>query len=169
MTETARDVKVLLYKGGIAGDEYSQDEHRLVRKMYEAVGRRDGVGQAAEAVYKARLPYRTETLELDFKDRPLVYRDIPLDVKKDLYRVLFVFDDCPDMDEEVIDIHCRKAFKFKDAMVIHEPWNGYNYLVSPYYAESGGMAVDMMTYDMAVFSAVIAEILNGEEAKHEDD
>jgi hypothetical protein len=43
------------------------------------------------------------------------------------------------------DLHADKTFIVKDFLVTWE--HGMNYLVSPYYAESGGTVIDWMDKD----------------------
>lgn len=154
---TDNDVKVLFGEGGVCGEEFSQGEHTIIRSIYKEYEHGEGIVKTMDEIFKARLPYRTEELDVAVGKRPLVYRDIPDKDKKALFAALFMFADCPKMDDMVLDIHEGKLFRFGDAMIIREPWNGYNYLVSPYYAVSGGMAVD-----------IVKDSVEGIEVKDED-
>ena len=153
-----------MFEGGVNNDdEFSAGEHELMRRIYGMDVYHDRRhDRIRREILKARLPYGTEELDVRHGRKPLRYvGEIPENEKKALFRTLFAFADFPDMDEEMVDIHCDRTFRFRDAMIIFEPWNGYNYLVSPYYAESGGMAVDMApAKDMEI---------DGEDAEHEDD
>ncbi len=133
-------------KGKVNNEEFSQGEHEIMRKLYK--GCEEGTEEdhkIAATVIRARLPYRTECLNVAHGEKPFVYRDIPEKEKAALLKVLFPFCDNIEMDDTVYDMHQDKEFKFGDAMIIYEPWNGYNYLVSPYYPVSGGMAVDFLS------------------------
>jgi hypothetical protein len=51
----------------------------------------------------------------------------------------------PSLDEERYDLHADKTFRIKDFCVTRE--GGMNFLVSPYYFESGGTVIDWMPAD----------------------
>ena len=62
---------------------------------------------------------------------------------EDRYRVLrrlWPFTPVPDKFQEIKDMHSDRTFPFIDSKVIR--WCRFNFIVSPYYLESGGMAVD---------------------------
>lgn len=48
----------------------------------------------------------------------------------------------PGIDDTVFDLHEGKSFKVRDFIVIR--WRGGNLIASPYFAHTGGMAVDFM-------------------------
>ena len=48
----------------------------------------------------------------------------------------------PDMESEVLDLHSRRTFKLKEAMVVW--WDWRNILVCPDYLKTGGMVIDMV-------------------------
>ena len=70
---------------------------------------------------------------------------IPEDEKADVLEELYPFDPVPSLDEEQYDLHEGKKFIVRDFGVIRE--HGMNYLVSPYYFESGGSVIDWMPAD----------------------
>lgn len=158
-TEGFEDFDGRMFEGGVYdGEEFSRGEHEIMRSIYGNGNENEDV---LRKLLKVVLPYGTEELDVKCGRRPLKYVGIPENEKLVLFRALFPFYPFPGMDEEIVDVHCGRTFRFRDAMIIFEPWNGYNYLVSPYYAESGGMAVDMARVkDMEI---------DGEDAKHEDD
>lgn len=88
------------------------------------------------------LPYETRELKM-----PAGYEDateyvIPPDDRKRLLDELYPFHNPPQLNEVVFDIHSERTFTAGDFKIIRE--DGRNYLVSPYYAESGGMVIDWM-------------------------
>ena len=56
---------------------------------------------------------------------------------------MWPFYPIPDKDELVGDMHSDKVFKFSKCKLIR--WCRFNFVVSPYYLESGGMAVDLVS------------------------
>ena len=88
------------------------------------------------------LPYPLKPLEMAFGPAERVY-DIPEEAKADVLRDVWPFTECPAMDDERYDLHESKYFRFREAQVIR--YKGRNLMVSPYYAHSGGMAVDFLT------------------------
>ena len=69
--------------------------------------------------------------------------DIPDEAKAEVFRDVWPFMACPGMDDEQFDLHESKYFRFREAQVIR--YKDRNLMVSPYYAHSGGMAVDFLT------------------------
>ena len=88
-----------------------------------------------------RLPYPT---------RPMYFPNgisveefiIPDEDKKIVLKQLYPFSPIPKLTDEVEDLHSGKKFLIKDFRVTWE--HGMNYLVSPYYPESGGTVIDWM-------------------------
>jgi hypothetical protein len=86
-----------------------------------------------------RLPYPT---------RPMSFHDgtsveefiIPEEDKEIVLEQLSPFSPIPKLTDEVEDLHSGKKFIVKDFRVTWE--HGMNYLVSPYYPESGGTVID---------------------------
>jgi hypothetical protein len=65
--------------------------------------------------------------------------------KGEVLKELYPFIPVPSLDEERYDLHADKTFKVKDFCVTRE--RGMNFLVSPYYFESGGTVIDWMPVD----------------------
>ena len=88
-----------------------------------------------------RLPYPT---------RPMYFPNgisveefiIPDEDKEIVLEQLYPFSPIPKLTDEVEDLHSGKKFLIKDFRVTWE--HGMNYLVSPYYPESGGTVIDWM-------------------------
>ena len=88
-----------------------------------------------------RLPYPT---------RPMCFPNgisveefiIPDEDKEIVLKQLYPFSPIPKLTDEVEDLHSGKKFLIKDFRVTWE--HGMNYLVSPYYPESGGTVIDWM-------------------------
>ncbi len=85
--------------------------------------------------------------ELPFPRKPLKVHGgtveeyiIPEEKKEEVLRQLYIFRDCPSLDDELLDIHEDKKFKVRDFRVTRE--GGMNMLVSPYYPNSGGTVID---------------------------
>jgi len=86
-----------------------------------------------------RLPYQT---------RPLVFPNgvsveefiIPDEDKEIVLAQLYPFSPIPKLTDTLYDLHADKTFLVKDFRVTWE--HGMNYLVSPYYPESGGTVID---------------------------
>jgi hypothetical protein len=74
--------------------------------------------------------------------------EIPEHEKEELLRKLYPFKWTPTLYHgTAYDIHERKLFQVKDFKVLRE--DGYNFLVSPYYADSGGTVLDWVSPGMA--------------------
>ena len=97
-----------------------------------------------ERPFEERLPYPT---------RPMYFPDgtsveefiIPDEDKEIVLEQLYPFTPIPKLTDEVEDLHCGKKFLIKDFRVTWE--HGMNYLVSPYYHESGGTVIDWVDED----------------------
>lgn len=91
-----------------------------------------------------RLPYPT---------RPMYFPDgssveefiIPEEDKEIVLEQLYPFSPVPKLTDEMEDLHSGKKFLVKDFRVTWE--HGMNYLVSPYYPESGGTVIDWIDGD----------------------
>jgi hypothetical protein len=70
---------------------------------------------------------------------------IPEEDKEIVLAQLYPFSPIPALTDEMEDLHCGKKFIVKDFRVTWE--HGMNYLVSPYYPESGGSVIDWMGED----------------------
>lgn len=87
------------------------------------------------------LPYPTRALPMRFGPPAQEYVIVEAD-RELLLKKLYPFFPCPGLQEVRFDLHEEKYFKVKEFKVIRE--NGRNFLVSPYYAHSGGMVIDWM-------------------------
>jgi hypothetical protein len=90
--------------------------------------------------------------KLPFPTRPLRLGDdiveeyiIPDDKKQEVLELLYFFENAPSLDEEMYDLHEGKTFIVRDFRVTWE--NGQNWLVSPYYPNSGGTVIDWVPPD----------------------
>ena len=88
------------------------------------------------------LPYPTKTLAMSIGPDTEEFV-IPADDKAQVIRDLYPFATPPEINETMFDIHENKSFRVADFKVIRE--ENRNYLVSPYYASSGGMVIDWVS------------------------
>ena len=86
-----------------------------------------------------QFPYPLKTVESKAFGTLQVY-DIPECDKGKMLKLMYPFCPLPKMNGYYLDIHQDEKFRISDFMIIRD--GGKNYLVSPYYPESGGMAVD---------------------------
>ena len=94
-----------------------------------------------ESPIEEKLPYPT---------RPMYFPDgtsveefiIPDEDKEIVLEQLYPFSPIPKLTAVLYDLHADKTFACKDFRVTWE--HGMNYLVSPYYPESGGTVIDWM-------------------------
>ena len=94
---------------------------------------------SGERPIEERLPYPTRPM--NFPDGTSVEEFIIPDEDKEIVlEQLYPFTPIPKLTDEVEDLHCGKKFLIKDFRVTWE--HGMNYLVSPYYPESGGTVID---------------------------
>jgi hypothetical protein len=86
-----------------------------------------------------RLPYQTRPLY--FPNGASVEEFIIPDEDRELVlEQIYPFSPIPKLTDVMYDIHADKKFMVKDFRVTWE--HGMNYLVSPYYPESGGTVID---------------------------
>ena len=86
-----------------------------------------------------RLPYKTKPMY--FPNGASVEEFIiPEEDKEIVLEQLYPFSPIPKLTDEMFDIHAEKIFIVKDFRVTWE--HGMNFLVSPYYPESGGTVID---------------------------
>lgn len=91
-----------------------------------------------------RLPYATQPMH--FPNGTWVEEFIiPEEDREIVLEQLYPFSPVPKLTDEMYDIHADKTFIVKDFRVTWE--HGMNYLVSPYYPESGGTVIDWMDQD----------------------
>ena len=88
-----------------------------------------------------RLPYPTRPMYLP-NGISVEEFIIPDEDKEIVLKQLYPFSPIPKLTDEVEDLHAGKKFLIKDFRVTWE--HGMNYLVSPYYPESGGTVIDWM-------------------------
>ena len=87
------------------------------------------------------MPYPLRVLPMRYGPPAQEYV-IPDTMRSAVLQSLYPFFPCPGLQEIRYDLHEEKNFRVADYKVIRE--NGRNYLVSPYYAHSGGMVIDWM-------------------------
>jgi hypothetical protein len=93
--------------------------------------------------------------KLPYQTRPLFFSNgasvdefiIPDEDRELILEQLYPFSHIPKLTDVVYDLHADKTFVFKDFRVTWE--HGMNYLVSPYYPESGGTVIDWVDEDWA--------------------
>ena len=86
-----------------------------------------------------RLPYQTRPMY--FPNGASVEEFIIPDEDRELVlEQIYPFSPIPRLTDVMYDIHADKKFMVKDFRVTWE--HGMNYLVSPYYPESGGTVID---------------------------
>ena len=91
-----------------------------------------------------RLPYPTQPLYLPNGTCVEEFL-IPEEDKEIVLAQLYPFSPIPQLTDVLYDLHADKTFVVKDFRVTWE--HGMNYLVSPYYPESGGTVIDWMDED----------------------
>ena len=97
-----------------------------------------------ESQIEEKLPYITQRMY--FPDGTWVEEFIiPEEDKEIVLEQLYPFAPIPKLTDEMYDIHAEKTFIVKDFRVTWE--RGMNFLVSPYYPESGGTVIDWMDED----------------------
>jgi hypothetical protein len=95
-------------------------------------------------MHEEKLPYITRPLGLP--DGSIVEEfEIPDEDREIVLEQLYPFAPIPGLDERMIDIHADKEFIVRQFRVTWE--HGMNWLVSPYYPESGGTVIDWMEPD----------------------
>ena len=93
--------------------------------------------------------------KLPYQTRPLFFSNgasvdefiIPDEDRELVLEQLYPFSPVPKLTDVVYDLHADKTFVVKDFRVTWE--HGMNYLVSPYYPESGGTVIDWVDEDWA--------------------
>ena len=90
-----------------------------------------------------RLPFPTKPLSIH--GREVEEYVIPDEAREGVLGDLYPFDQVPSLDETRFDLHSEKTFTVREFRVTRE--DGLNYLVSPYYEESGGAVIDWMPTD----------------------
>jgi hypothetical protein len=88
--------------------------------------------------------------KLPYPTRPMIFPNgasveefiIPEEDKEIVFEQLYPFSPIPKLTDVVYDLHADKTFTVREFRVTWE--HGMNYLVSPYYPESGGTVIDWM-------------------------
>jgi len=91
--------------------------------------------------------------KLPYTTRPMYFPDgscvdefiIPEEDRELVLEQLYPFSPVPKLTDEMYDLHADKTFLVREFRVTWE--HGMNYLVSPYYPESGGTVIDWMDED----------------------
>jgi len=92
------------------------------------------------------LRFPREVRQRDGRGRPTSEEYIiPKNEKRKVLELLYPFPGIPALDEERFDLHEERKFKIAEFKVVRE--DDMNYLVSPYYYESGGTVIDWMPAD----------------------
>ena len=91
-----------------------------------------------------RLPYSTRPMQLA-NGSSVEEFIIPEEDKEIVLEQLYPFSPLPKLTDEMYDLHANKTFIVREFRVTWE--HGMNYLVSPYYPESGGTVIDWMDED----------------------
>ena len=94
--------------------------------------------------------------KLPYQTRPLFFPNgtsveefiIPDEDRELVLEQLYPFSPIPRLTDVLYDLHADKTFVVKDFRVTWE--HGMNYLVSPYYPESGGTVIDWVDEDWAI-------------------
>lgn len=90
-----------------------------------------------------RLPFPTRTVQANGCE--VEEYVIPETDKARVLQELYPFEPVPSLDEERYDLHEGKKFVVSEFRVTRE--DGMNFLVSPYYLNSGGSVIDWMPAD----------------------
>ena len=123
-------------------------------KVYKGLGGQTADGEMSLTEKKMCLMIAGERPELPYPLRDLkcadgtvqkVY-DIPDADKEKVFSELWPLVPEPGIDDVMFDLHEKKEFKVRDFIVIR--WHGGNLVASPYFAHSGGMAVDFVELAM---------------------
>lgn len=94
---------------------------------------------------REKLPYPTCPLQV--QGGMVEEYIIPDEKKAEVLERLYPFRPIPSLDEEFYDVHEGKTFRVRDFRVTREGRG--NFLVSPYYPQSGGTVIDWEPADEA--------------------
>ncbi len=92
-----------------------------------------------------RLPFPTRPLKV--LGGTIEEYVIPEGNKQEVLNQMYISDPVPSLEEQRFDLHEGKLFTVRDFRVVRE--DGKNFLVSPYYPNSGGSVIDWMPADWA--------------------
>jgi hypothetical protein len=119
-----------------------------MRRSRIALNRREAVIRAMTRKFDPLLPFPRRVVIADESGRALSEEyDIPVNSKEKVLRKMYLFQDCPALDDVLCDLHAGKRFTVVDFKVVRE--SAMNLLVSPYYYESGGTVIDWVPADWA--------------------
>jgi len=113
--------------------------------MYNDCSSNEEFSRAEKAVLSAvidesdRLPYPIKAVKLSIGVLCEMY-EIPAKDKAKVFKKLYPFTPVPAMNKEMYCLHEGKTFKVKEYGVLRE--NNRNFIVSPFYTNSGGMVID---------------------------
>jgi hypothetical protein len=99
-----------------------------------------------ETPTEEKLPYPVKTLVLS-NGTSVEEFIIPLEDKGIVLEQLYPYSPIPKLTDVLYDLHADKTFIVRDFRVTWE--RGVNFLVSPYYPESGGTVMDWADEDWA--------------------
>jgi hypothetical protein len=91
--------------------------------------------------------------KLPYPTQPMIFPNgasveefiIPEEDREIVLEQLYPFSPIPKLTDTMYDLHADKTFVVREFRVTWE--HGMNYLVSPYYPESGGTVIDWMDED----------------------
>ena len=113
-------------QGGVVAGEMSVQEKRILASILPP---------------SPRLPYPLQELAMR-SGPPAQEYVIPEDERAKVLKSIYPFSPCPDLNALRFDLHEEKYFAVREFKVIRE--NERNFLVSPFYANSGGMVIDWL-------------------------
>jgi len=90
-----------------------------------------------------RLPFPTRTIAIG--TAAIKEYIIPEEEKGRALEALYPFEPVPGLDSTMFDLHEEKPFRVREFRVIRE--RSMDYLVSPYFFNSGGTVIDWMPPD----------------------
>ena len=113
--------------------------------------------------------------KLPYQTRPLFFSNgasvdefiIPDEDRELVLEQLYPFSPIPKLTDVVYDLHADKTFVVGDFRVTWE--HGMNYLVSPYYPESGGTVIDWVDEDWGNEENDMEDFNNDLDADSKDD
>ena len=113
--------------------------------------------------------------KLPYQTRPLFFSNgasvdefiIPDEDRELVLEQLYPFSPIPKLTDVIYDLHADKTFVVRDFRVTWE--HGMNYLVSPYYPESGGTVIDWVDEDWGNEESDIEDLDDDLDADSKDD
>ena len=108
-----------------------------------------------------RLNYPTILVEMA-NGKVIEFYDIPEEDKQKVFERLYLFEPKVDIDHFLYDIHAEKEFYVRDFLVTREGQG--NFLVSPFYAESGGTVLDWVYLPEVSTGLHVAKVKNNVES-----